>query len=225
MRPQESARAAAVLAVAFAVTVGIVQDGPTPAAGAPAPTPGQILYRVLAAQAHGPATASADAALRLRIHKPLTAAPDCEFGGTLQLDHGRQTLAVNQGGSSFVCLVANQMAVGRLFDSGQPLETVPAQFSFQVTGKKEVDGHPYYLVRGTARDPSNNIKSLMAWVDYDRGLVTSGTAEYGWGRLDTQQQFTRINGTWILTHQYLYTPKFDASLEIDYTNFRLGPGR
>lgn len=225
MRSLKSARAAAVLAAALAAAAGIVPAGRVPAGGTPAPTPDQILTRVLAMQAHAPTTASADAALRLRVHKPLTATPDCEFAGTLQIEGGRQTLAVNQGGSSVMCLVANRMAVGRLFDSSQPLEAVLPQFTFQVTGEKVVDGHPYYLVGGTARDPSNNVKSLMAWVDYDRGLVTSGTAEYGWGRLDAEQRFTRMNDAWILTHQYLYAPKFDASLEIDYTNFRLGSGR
>lgn len=225
MEPRQPARAAAALALALAVTVCILQAGPVPAGGAAVPTPDQILNRVLAAQAHAPATASADAALKLRIHKPVAAAPDCEFRGTLQIEGGRQTLTVNQGGSSAMCWVANRMAVGQLFVSSQPLEAVLAQFNFQVTGEREVDGRRYYLVQGTARNPSDNVKSLTAWVDYDRGLVTSGTVEYGWGRLDAEQRFTRMNETWILTHQYLYTPKFDASLEIDYTNFRLGPGR
>ena len=225
MRPLESARAAAMLTAAVAIAAGAVSLGLTPARGAPAPTPDQILTRVLATQTHAPTRGSADAILRLRIHKPLTAAPDCEFAGTLQIESGRQTLAVNQGGSSVVCLAANRMAGGRLFENSQPLEAVLPQFNFQVTGEKVVDGHPYYLVQGSAREPSNNLKSLAAWVDYDRGLVTSGTAEYPWGRLDAEQRFTRINETWILTHQYLYTPKYDASLEIDYTNFRLGSGR
>lgn len=220
MRPLKSTRVAAVLTAMLAAAAGIV-----PAGGTPAPTPEQILTRVLATQAHIPAAASADAALRLRVHKPLTAAPDCEFAGTLQIEGGRQTLTVNQGGSSVMCLVANRMAMGQLFNSSQPLEAVLPQFTFQVTGEKVVDGRPYYQVLGAPRDPSNNVKSLVAWVDYDRGLVTSGTAEYGWGRLDAEQRFTRINETWILTHQYVYTPKYDASLEIDYTNFRIGSGR
>ena len=221
MRPLESARIALVLTTALAVAAGIVSAGHVPAGGTPAPTPDQILQRVLATQTHAPTRASADASLRLRVRKPLTAPPDCEFAGTLRIEGGRQTLTVNQGGSSVACLVANQMTAGRLFESSQPFEAILPLFNFQITGEKAVDGHPYYLVRGTARDPSNNIRSLAAWVDYDRGLVTSGTAEYAWGRLDAEQRFTQMNQTWILTHQYLYTPKYDASLEIDYTNFRL----
>jgi hypothetical protein len=78
----------------------------------------------------------------------------------------------------------------------------------------------YYLLEGKARDPKNNPRSMMGWIDYDHGLITEGTLEYDWGTVDTEQRYTRVNGAWVLAYQVLRSARFDATLEIIYSNFR-----
>lgn len=219
------AAAGLAAAVAAALIAGAAHTVAPPAAGAEIPSSAQILNRVVAMQARAPKTGSADAALRLRIHRPASAPPDCVFAGALTIEHGRQTLQISQGSAGVLCWVANQLAVGHLFESSEPLEAILGRFDFRVTDTKQTDGRPFYLVEGKAKNPADNIKTISAWVDYTRGLVTSGTVEYSWGRLDADQQYTQMNRNWILTRQYLFSPKFDASLEILYTNFKFGAGR
>jgi hypothetical protein len=50
--------------------------------------------------------------------------------------------------------------------------------------------------------------------------VTEGTLEYSWGSIDIEQKYTLMNGAWMVTDQLLHTTRFDASLEILYSNFR-----
>ncbi len=61
---------------------------------------------------------------------------------------------------------------------------------------------------------------MMAWVDYERGLVTDGFLEYSWGTIDTEQRYSRVQGAWMVIYQYIYTSRFDASLEVSYSDFR-----
>jgi hypothetical protein len=91
-----------------------------------------------------------------------------------------------------------------------------------VLGVKLVAEDRSYLIEGKARDPKRtNPLGLNVWVDYDRGLLTEGTLIYRWGTVDFQQEYAPLNGGWLLAHQYIYTSRFDASVEVTYSNFQV----
>jgi hypothetical protein len=190
-----------------------------PPAGA-SPDAEEILHRVLTANADTPDVVSADAQFRLRVRKPLTAPPDCEFDGTMQLLGGYQSMRVGHRTSGLLCWAVDQYVLGRLFEASEPLAGFLKRFQFHVLGEKLVDGDRHFLLQGTARDPKNNPRSMMAWVDYERGLVTDGFLEYSWGTIDTEQRYSRVQGAWMVVYQYLYASRFDASLEVSYSDFR-----
>lgn len=192
-----------------------------PAAAAFTPTAEEIIQRILTTVNRStPDLASVDARFRFRYKKPVTAPPDCVFEGTIRFERDRRTLALGRRTAGLACWVVDRFVLGRLFESREPLESFLSRFEFEVLGLRLVDGHPYYLIQGRARDPRNNPRGLLGWVDYDLGLVPEGTVEYTWGTIDTEQKYAQVEGAWVLTYQYLYTPRFDASLEVVYSNFR-----
>ncbi len=53
--------------------------------------------------------------------------------------------------------------------------------------------------------------------------MPEGTVEYAWGTIDTEQKYMQVSEAWVLSYQYLYTPRFDASMEVFYSNFHFAP--
>ena len=146
--------------------------------------------------------------------------PDCEFNGSMQLQGGRQSVKIDQGTTGMLCWAVNKYVLGQLFQASEPMEAFLRRFEFHVLGEKMAGNDHNYLMQGRARDPNNNPRSMIGWVDYERGLVTDGTLEYNWGTIDTEQRYTRQNGAWVLAYQFVRSGRFDATLEILYSNFR-----
>ena len=59
----------------------------------------------------------------------------------------------------------------------------------------------------------------MVWIDDDRRVVPEGMISYAWVDIETQQPYTRLNDARVLTRQFLFALRFNASLEINYRNF------
>jgi hypothetical protein len=206
-------RRASVLAVVVAVFL------PATAVGA-APSAHDVVHRVLTANGDTPNVTSADVLFKLRVKKTLSDPPDCEFNGSVELSGGRQSLRMGHRTAGLLCWAVNQYVLGKLFEASEPMESFIGRFEFQVLGEKLVGSDHYYLVQGKSRDPNNNPRSLIGWVDYERGLITDGRLEYSWGTVETQQRYTRASGAWVLAYQLLRSSRFDATLEISYGNFR-----
>ena len=185
-----------------------------------APSADEIIRRVVTTAAAVPDGASADALFKLRVHKPLNADPDCVFDGTMQIEGGQQSVRIGTRSTGLVCWAVNKYIIGQLFGAREPLQSFLARFDFTVLGEKVVENDHYYLVEGRARDPENNPNGLVGWIDFDRGLLTDGTLKYTWGTVDSEQRYEQLNGAWVLTYQLLQTSRYDATLEIEYTNFR-----
>lgn len=185
------------------------------------PSAQDILRRVLTANSGSPDVASADVAFKLRVKRPLSDPPDCEFNGTMQLQGGRQSVRIGQRTAGVLCWAVNEYVLGRLFEASEPMENFLNRFDFRVLGEKLVGDRRYYLVEGKAKDPNNkNPGAMIGWIDYDRGLITDGRLDYSWGMVETEQQYQRLNNSWALTRQLLRSSRFDATLEIQYSNFK-----
>ncbi len=187
------------------------------------PTSDQVVERILTANARGPVVSGADVRFKFRLNKPVSAPPDCEFSGGIDLRDGRQRVEVANRSGGLECWALNRFVIGRLFEGSEPPAQFLSRFEFWVLGWRLVDGRPFYLVEGTARDPRNNPHGLIGWVDYDRGLIVDGTVRYSWGNIDTLQHYERRSGAWVLVYQYVNTSRFGASLEAEYSNFRFQP--
>jgi len=188
-------------------------------AAAQVPSPDEIIARVAAASSS--ISGTADAVFKLWIKKPLTEPSNCVFTGKLRLDQGRQALEIDQRTAGTFCWAVNQYVVGRLFEASEPIGAFLSRFDLTVLGEKLVDDDHYYLVQGKAQDPKNNPRGLIAWIDYDRGLIIDGTLQYAWGTIDVTQRYSLVNGVWALTEQGLHSAKFDATLDASYGNFQL----
>ncbi len=193
------------------------------AAVAQEPTAEDIINRVLTANAHALAVASADVTFNFRLNKPVTERPDCQFTGTVRLEHGHNTVTISQRTYGLTCWVLNKVVIGRLFAGTEPADQFLSRFDYTVLGEKIEDGRPFYLIRGTARDPKANPHGLVGWIDYERGLVTEGTLQYNWGSIDSTERYEQIEGAWVLVYQYLATTRFGASLEAEYSSFQFAP--
>lgn len=203
-----------VLLVAIAMLV-------LPASAGAAPSAQDILNRVLTVNTGTPDVTSADVTFKLRIKKPLNEPPDCEFNGTMQLQGGRQALKVGQRTNGVLCWAVDKYVLGQLFEAGEPMENFLHRFDFTVLGEKMVGEEHYYLMQGKTRDPNNkNPGAMVGWINYDRGLITDGRLEYSWGTIETEQRYTRVNRSWVLAHQLIHSNRFEATLEIAYSNFR-----
>ncbi|HTD45909.1 MAG TPA: hypothetical protein VK881_01440 [bacterium] len=190
------------------------------AAAVPVPPAQEILQRMLTTIAALPEVVSADAELRLRIVKSPTAPPDCVFRGTVKVTGGHPTVRI--GGHTFglLCWAVDRFVIGRQFEGSEPLERFLARFTFEVLGEKLVGNGRYYLLQGKARDSGNDPSAMIGWIDFDRGLLVDGTVMYSWGRIDTAQSYTQMGRMWMPTYQILHAPRFDASMEIVYSNFQ-----
>ena len=193
---------------------------PAVAAAFEVPSPEEIFQRVFAAEEREPDTLSADAVVKFRVKKSLGDPPDCVLNGTAHVDKGHQVVSIKEGTAGTLCWVA-RFALGQGFDVREALRDTLPLLDLRVLALKLVRGDRYYLVEGKAPDPKTQLRELIVWVDYDRGLLTDGTLVYPWGSLDVRQEYTRLDGDWVVTHQYLYTSRFNASLEISYKNFRV----
>lgn len=199
--------AATLVVLLFAGTAGAQPSAP------------EILHRVLTANADTPDVKSAEVLFKLRVRKPQSEAPDCEFTGTMQMAGGRQSVKIDQSSAGLLCWAVNKYVLGQLFEASEPMEAFLGRFDFHVLGEKLVGREHYYLMQGKARDANNNPRSMIGWIDYERGLITDGTLEYNWGTIESEQRYTRQNGAWLLAHQLVRASRFDATLEIQYSNF------
>ncbi len=205
---------------AAALLVLVMIPLPAVAAAFEVPSPQDIFQRVLAASARVPNALSADAVIEFRVKKPLSDPPDCVFTGSMHMEKGRQVVTITQGAAGTLCWTARYV-FGRGFDMRKDLEEVLPLLDLTVLGVKLMGRDRGYLVEGKARDPKMQLRELIVWVDYDRGLLTEGTLTYRWGSLDVEQEYARLNEGWVVTRQYVYTSRFDASMEISYKNFRV----
>jgi len=186
------------------------------------PSPEEIFQRVFTTHVGMSGVVSADAELKLRVAKPVSAPPDCVFHAVTRYDQGRQIMTIKDRTSGTICWAVQQYAPSQLFDMRKALEDVLPLFDFTVLGVKLVGDNHSYLIEGKARDLNKaNPIGITVWVDYDRGLLTEGTLFYRWGTVDFEQEYAPLNGGWVLAHQYIYTSRFNASVEVSYSNFRV----
>jgi len=159
-----------------------------------------------------------NASLALRVQKPLTAVPDCVYEGTLQPTSTGSAIKVQREttGSGLICALASNEGVGKLLAISEPVASLLRRFDFSVQGQRG----QFYFLDGKAQDPKNNPTAISGWIDYEKGLWDEGTITYSWGEVNTKQKYTRIRNAWVLTYQYLYSKRFDASLEVVYSNLR-----
>lgn len=186
-----------------------------------APSARDILRRVLTVNSGSPDIASADVVAKLRVKRPLTDPPDCEFNGTMQMQGGHQSVRIGQRTTGVLCWAVDKYVLGRLFEASEPLENFLNRFDFHLLGEKLVGDAHYYLIQGKAKDPNKkNPAAMLGWIDYERGLVTDGRLEFDWGTVEAEQQYKQVNGSWVLTHQVVHSNRFEATLEVAYSNFR-----
>jgi len=193
-----------------------------PAAAVSVPAAGEILQRMLTTIAAMPEVVSADAELRLRIVKSLTAPPDCVFRGTVRVTGGHPKVRIGGHTYGLLCWAVDRYVIGRQFEGSEPLERFLARFTFEVLGEKLVGNGRYYLLQGRARESGSDPGAMIGWIDFDRGLLVDDTVTYSWGRIDTVQSYTQMGRMWMPTYQILHAPRFDASMEIVYSNFQFG---
>ncbi len=193
-----------------------------PAAAVSVPAAGEILQRMLTTIAAMPEVVSADAELRLRIVKSLTAPPDCVFQGTVRVTGGHPKVRIGGHTYGLLCWAVDRYVIGRQFEGSEPLERFLARFTFEVLGEKLVGNGRYYLLQGRARESGSDPGAMIGWIDFDRGLLVDDTVTYSWGRIDTVQSYTQMGRMWMPTYQILHAPRFDASMEIVYSNFQFG---
>jgi hypothetical protein len=218
---REVCEAFATSAVAALLAI-VLAPLPAAAAAFDVPSPDEIFQRVFATNVGMSGVVSADAELKLRVAKPLSAPPDCLVHATVRYDKGRQIMTIRDRTSGTLCWAVQQYAPSQLFDMRKALEDVLPLFDFTVLGVRLVGDDRSYLIEGKARDPNRtNPLGLNVWVDYDRGLLTEGTLIYRWGTVDFEQEYAPLNGGWVLAHQYIYTSRFEASVEVTYSNFRV----
>ncbi len=186
-----------------------------------APSAREILHRVLSVNSGSPDITSADVVFKLRVKKPLSEPPDCEFYGTMRLQGGQQAVKVGQRTTGLLCWAVDKYVLGQLFEASEPMVNFLSRFDFTVLGEKLVGEEHYYLIQGRAKDPNNkNPGTMIGWVNYERGLVTEGRLDYSWGTVETEQRYTRINGSSVLAYQLIHSNRFEATLEVSYSNFR-----
>ena len=213
LRPAYLAGALTMMALVLAFPVRMM---------AAVPPAQEILERMLRTIAEIPDVVSADAEFRLWIGKSLNEPPDCVFRGTAKVVSGQPTLKIDERTTGLFCWVVNRYVIGQRFEATERLESFLSRFEFDVLGEKLVGNDHYYLVEGKAKDPRNDPNTMVGWIDFDHGLLIEGTVGYSWGSIDTEQSYRRMGSMWILMHQYLYTGRFNTSMEILYSNVRFG---
>jgi hypothetical protein len=213
--------------VSVAVAVGLIAVGvAAPAARAaalPGPRAEEVIQRMIQTIDAAPHVLSADAEFRLRVKKPLSEPPDCVFRGTVTVVSRHPTIKIDEQTTGLICWLVNRYVIGRQFHPREDLESFLSRFAFDVLGEKFVGNDRYYLVAGKAKDPKTQPTGLVGWIDFDRGLLVEGTVRYPWGDIDNEQGYARMQNIWMLTYQYLYTPRFSTSMEVLYSNFHFQP--
>jgi hypothetical protein len=206
------------LSVAVAIAAAALTPMLEEAGAQQTPSAAEIINKVEATSASAPKVLGGDASLALRIKKPLTAAPDCEYAGTVQPSSTGYAVKVLRQTTGFglICALASTEGVGKLLEVSGPVASVLHRFEFSVQGQRG----QLYLLDGKSKDPNNNPSAVSGWIDYARGLWDEGTLTYSWGEVNTKQKYARIQSAWVLTYQYLYSKRFDASLEVVYRNLR-----
>jgi hypothetical protein len=197
----------------------VVLMSATPSGALSFPTAQEVIDRVLTTVRHTDLI-SVDMVIKFRIAKPVTEAPECVFQGVLHISPDHLALALDQWTPRPLCWVIERFGLGRLFEDRDRADSLLALFRFEVIGAKLVDGRPHYLVYGRALTGATDPQWMIGWVDYERGLVTDGTVRYASGEVNSVQDYGLVAGAWVPVHQYLYIPRFSASLEISYSGFR-----
>ena len=205
------------------------------------PSADDIVGRFLAIRASAPRILLADILVALRYKTPLAAPPNCTYAGTLRSNgHGYNITIERETRHSMICAIAEphrEQFVGVVLETLQTLAPLPDQTQASPLGLDQFDmavrdqkvmgmGERtdwVYLLEGTGNDPHNDLKAFREWIDYDAGLWLQGTLTYSWGQVDSKQDYTRLRNAWVLTYQYLYSKRYDASLEVVYSNFQFAP--
>jgi hypothetical protein len=197
---------------------------PLRVAGAPSvPAAQEVVDRVLTTARHL-GLASADLVISMRFGQPAAAPPACEFHAVLRISQEQMALTVEQATASPVCWLIERYVLVRLFRERDRVDSLLPLFRFEVIGEKVVDDRPYYLVSGRAGERATDPRSVVGWVDYDRGLVSDATLDYSWGEITSAQEYAAVAGVWVLAHQHLDVPRFGVSVEIAYGGYHFGPG-
>jgi len=210
----------------------------TTAAAVEPPSADEIVKKFLAVRASVPKIMVADASVALRAKVPVTDPPTCAYIGKLNSTGARYAITIEREvrGSSVCGLASSHRdnllevvretveAVAPLPEQAQAVALRLDRFDLAVRDQKVVGvgqaSHWFYLLDGKAKDPKNDPSAFHGWIDYDEGLWEEGTLTYSWAQVETKQKYMRLENAWVLTYQYLYSKKYDASLEAVFSNFQ-----
>jgi hypothetical protein len=207
------------------------------AAALAAPSADEIVKKFLTLRAASPKISVADISVALRTKVPVTQPPTCAYVGKFNSTGERYAITIEREvRTSAICKMASSHRDNLLEVVRETMEAVaplPAQaeaalkldrFDLVVRDQKVVgvgQGSDYfYLLDGKAKDPKNDPSAFHGWIDYDQGLWQEGTLTYSWAEVDVKMKYTRLENAWVLTYQYLYSKKYDASLEAVFSNFQ-----
>jgi hypothetical protein len=208
------------------------------AAAAPAaPSADEIVKKFLTLRASSPKISVADISVALRTKVPATEPPTCAYVGKFNSTGARYAITIEREvRASPICKMASSHRDNLLEVVRETMEAVaplPAQaeaalkldrFNLAVRDQKVVGvgtGSDYfYLLDGKAKDPKNDPSAFHGWIDYDQGVWQEGTLKYSWGEVETKMKYTRLEDSWVLAYQYLYSKQYDASLEAVFSNFQ-----
>ncbi|HXX38249.1 MAG TPA: hypothetical protein VEP50_08875 [bacterium] len=184
------------------------------------PTAAAVIDRVLSAVRAD--RTSANVRIEFRIGRR-TGTPECVFRGRLVVWPDRSALMIREWTPTPVCWVIDHFALARVLSDRDHADALLPRFRFEVIGEKLVEGRPHYLVYGHALTSETEPHWMIGWVDYERGVVTEGTLRYGWGEIDTAQEYAQTAGAWFPVRQRVEIPRFGAFLDITYDDIRVFP--
>ena len=237
MRSGRAAHLGAQIVIAAVALAAILET----AAAWEGPSADEIVRKFLAIRASAPRILAANVSVALRSKAPLTAEPNCIYEGVLRPSGTEYVIRIeHEIRKSLICGLADPHRENLLAVVRQTLEAVAPlperakaialrmdRFELAVRDQK-VEGVGQrtdwlYLLEGMAKDPNTDPKAFRGWFDYDEGVWEEGTLTYSWGQVDTRLKYTYLENTWMLTYQYLYSKKYDASLEAVFSNFQFSP--
>lgn len=205
------------------------------------PSADEIVKKFLEMRAAAPKIVTADVSVALRTKVPDTADPNCIYEGVLQPKGVEYVITVKHVISkSLVCGFANShkdsllnvvrdtlQSVAPLPERAKAMALRMDRFDLVRRDQKAVGVGDHtdwlFLLEGKAKDPSIDPQAFRGWFDYDQGVWTEGMLTYSWAEVDTRLKYTRIENVWMLTYQYVYSKKYDSSLEAVYSNFQFAP--
>lgn len=212
--------------VAAAAQIAVAAVGAVPEPVGAQPSAADIIKKVQATSARAPRIVAGNVSLELRVNKPLTAAPDCAYAGSVQPTSSGYAVKVERetARAGLVCTLVSNGGMGKLLEFSEPVSNLLQRFDFSVRGQKAVgeglQRGRFFLLDGKAKSPNNDPSAISGWVDYDKGLWDEGTITYSWGEVDTKQKYAFMQNAWVLSYQYLYSKRFGASLEVVYSDLR-----